>query len=335
MGMGSILSVIYTESGLYQKIPYDSENELEEVIQKVKLELFGQNRIYLNIKKKIGTKGFQENIPDGYLIDLSCNTPRLYFVENELIDHDAIRHIAMQILGFSIAFKSEPQKVRKILFNELHTNPILKEKCDEYIAANAYRNFDHFLDCLIAHPFSVLIIIDDENIKLENAIIPQLKFNVDVIHLMQYRNSNNNYFYHFEPFMQDIIENNNGFTQTQNINPHIIDTIVVPAREKGFQEVFMDENRWYEINIGSLMREAIKYIAVYRVAPISAITHIAEIKSFEPWGDRGKWVVNFSSGASEIKSIPLKKEGKIKAPQSHRYAVKSKLLAADSLDDIW
>ncbi|MBI2786147.1 MAG: hypothetical protein HYX60_07545, partial [Legionella longbeachae] len=237
------MSVIYTDNGLYQLAPYSNEAELEEGIQKVKLELFGANRIYLDVKKKIGKRGFHENIPDGYLIDLSGETPRLYFVENELVSHDAVRHIAMQILGFFISFDCEPRKVRDILLEELHYHDEIKNICDNYISAHGYRNFDHFLDRLIDNPFSVLVIIDDEHNKLENAVIPKLKFNVDVIHLSRYKNSSNNYFYSFTPFLQDIIEDYNGVTQVTNINPNEVDTIIVPARDNGFIEVFLNQNQ--------------------------------------------------------------------------------------------
>lgn len=329
------MSIIYTEKGLYQLDPYANENELEEAIQKVKSELFGSNRIYLDIKKKIGKKGIQQNIPDGYLIDLSSKEPKLYFVENELVSHDALRHIAIQIMQFSIAFEVHPRRVRDILFEEMHGNEAIKNICDKYISIHGYRNLDHLLDSLIMAPFSVLIILDDEHSKLENSIINKFNFSVDILRLSRYRNSDNNYFYLFEPFLQDVIVDTTGKTKIANINFDDVDTIIIPAREDGFQETFIDENRWYEIRMESSMRRSIKYIAVYRVAPISAITHLATIKSIEPWGDNGKWVINFAEPAKEIKTVALKKDGKVKAPQSPRYASKDKLLEANTLDDIW
>ncbi len=329
------MCVIYTDEGLYQVAPYANEADLEESIQKVKLKLFGDSRIYIDVKKKIGKKGFQENIPDGYLIDLSGKIPRLYFVENELVSHDAIRHIAMQVMGFSIAFAIEPRRVRSILFEELHHKNEIKNICDNYISSYGYRNFDHFLDCLIENPFSVLIIIDDQHSKLENAIIQQFKFNIDVIRLIRYKNSDNDYFYRFKPFLQNIIEDDNGLTKVTSFNPSEVDTIIVPAREDGFQEVFLNENRWHEVRMESSMCERIKYVACYRVSPISAITHLAKIKSIEPWGDSSKWVINFDEPAREITPIPLKKDGRVKAPQSHRYALKDKLLQATTLDELW
>ena len=191
------------------------------------------------------------------------------------------------------------------------------------------------LDCLIANPFSALIIIDGEHSKLENSIIQKFNFSVDIIRLARYTNSENDYSYAFEPFLQDVIINNIGLTETSNVNVDEVDTIVIPARASGFQEVFISENRWYEIRMESSMRQKIKYIAAYQVAPISAITHIATIKSIEPWGDNGKWVINFEDTAEKIESIPLKKDGKVKAPQAPRYAVKDKLFQAGTLEDIW
>lgn len=330
-----VMNIIYTDQGLYQKVPYSNEAELEEAIQKVKNELFGSNRIYLDVKKKIGKRGVQQNVPDGYLIDLSSKEPRLFFVENELIDHDALRHIAVQIMGFSVAFEIEPKKVRDILFQELHHKKDMKNICDEYISINGYRSFDHFLDCLISHPFSVLIVMDDEHSMLEKSIIKKVSFNVDVIHLVKYQNSENNCYYLFTPFLQDVFNDSNGATKIKNVNTSDVDTIVVPAKENGFRDVFLDQDRWYEVRMESAMREKIKHVAVYRTAPISAITHIATIKSIEPWQNEGRWVINFDGSAKEIKTIPLNKNGKIKPLQSPRYAIKDKLLKADTLEDVW
>ena len=76
-----------------------------------------------------------------------------------------------------------------------------------------------------------------------------------------------------------------------------MDTVVVPAREDGFKEVFLGEHRWYAIRVHGTMRPQIKYIAAYLVAPTSEITHFAPVKSIEPWKDTNKYVVYFP-GAS-------------------------------------
>ena len=77
------MTLILTTTGPYQLATYQNEAELEKSILQVQEQLFGPNRIYLPIKKKIGTKGGVCNIPDGYLIDLTAQQPRLYAVENK------------------------------------------------------------------------------------------------------------------------------------------------------------------------------------------------------------------------------------------------------------
>jgi hypothetical protein len=113
------------------------------------------------------------------------------------------------------------------------------------------------------------------------------------------------------------------------------DTIVVPAREQGFKEVFIGENRWYEVLINSNMINDIKYIAVYRKAPISAVTHFAKVRNIEPWEDSGKYVVNFEGSAKEIEHIKLVPQGKVRAPQSRRYTSFEKLQNSKNMDDLF
>jgi len=83
------------------------------------------------------------------------------------------------------------------------------------------------------------------------------------------------------------------------------------------------------------MRPQIKYIAVYQVAPQSAITYVALVSSIEPWDVTKKFVVNFAEPARKIGPIPLLKNGRVKAPQNLRYTNYERLLQAKSLDDIW
>jgi hypothetical protein len=95
---------------------------------------------YLDVKKKIGSKGGQRNIPDGYLSDISGQTPRLYVVEKEWAAHDPLRHIAVQILQFSLSFKDEPRRVKTILFDTLRELPFVKTKCEECAVRQGFRN---------------------------------------------------------------------------------------------------------------------------------------------------------------------------------------------------
>lgn len=335
------MSLIWTKSGAFRRAPYDSEADLEKSILEVQADLFGLNRIYLDIKKKIGTKGKLRNIPDGYLIDLSGRKPRLYVVENELAAHEPLRHIAVQILEFSLSFETDQRAVKSILFDALQNQAGVREKCEAYAASHDFRNLDHLLEYLVYEgPFAAIVIIDEMPDSLENVLARKFQFGVEVLEVGRYEGSNGERFYHFEPFLADLAEDISGPTeptkpQAPRLDVGEVDTVVVPAREEGFKEVFLGENCWYAIRIHGAMRPQIKYIAAYQVQPISAITHIAPVRSIEPWRDTGKFAVYFSEPAKEIGPIPLVKGGQVKALQNLRYTTREKLLVAKSLEDIW
>jgi hypothetical protein len=335
------MSLLWTKHGTYRLAGYQSESDLEAAINQVKTELFGEQRIYLDVKKKIGAKAGLRNIPDGYLIDLGGQKPRLYVVENELASHEPLRHIAVQILEFSLSFEAEQRAVKNILFNALHEKADALAKCETYAASHNFRNLDHFLDALVFEtPFAALVVIDEIPENLENILAKRFQFGVEVLELACYENGNGERVFRFEPFLADLGEVETvaapaGTVSRSRIDPNTVDTVVVPARDEGFQDVFLKENRWYAVRIHGTMRPQIKYIAAYRVAPTSAITHIAPVRSIEPWKDTDKFVLNFAEPAKEIDPIPLIKGSKGKALQNLRYTNRQIIEQANTLDDIW
>jgi len=112
------------------------------------------------------------------------------------------------------------------------------------------------------------------------------------------------------------------------------DTVVVPAQEEGFQQVFIGEDCWYAIRISGGMLPRIKYIAAYRTAPVSAITHYAPVERIEPYGDAGKFKLVFSEPAKEIPQIPYgdATPGTMQGP---RYTNLQRLLSASSVADLF
>lgn len=111
-------------------------------------------------------------------------------------------------------------------------------------------------------------------------------------------------------------------------------TIIVPAQEEGFNEVFLGENCWYAIRIGGGKLNEIKYIAAYQTAPVSAVTHYAEVDSIEPYGDGEKYKLNFVSPAKPIGPIEFK-GGKQGTLQSPRYTTYEKLLSAKEVMELF
>lgn len=335
------MGLIWTKGGIFTRVEYESETDLESAIRQVQAELFGPDRIYLDIKRKIGAKGGLRNIPDGYLLDLTGRQPRLYVVENELAAHDPLRHIAVQILEFSLSFETDPRSVKKILFNTLQQQPKAKNSCEKYALSHDFRNLDHMLEYLVYEaPFAALVIIDELPDNLENILMRRFQFGVEVLELARYKNRTGEKFYRFEPFLAGLREDvGTGAGKDKvgkpRLDPSEVDTVVVPARKEGFQEVFLGETCWYAIRIHGTMRPQIKHIAAYQVAPVSAITYVAPVRSIEPWKDTAKFVVNFSEPARKIGPIQLRKGGRVKGLQSLRYTTLKKLADAKTLDDVW
>ena len=332
------MTELWVDANSYRATEYDNEAELEKSILKLKDQLFGTDRIYLDVKRKIGNRGGQRNIPDGYLIDLRSSPPHLYVIENELQRHDHLRHIAVQLLQFSLSFESDRFLVKRILMGALAQSEDERKKCDRYIEANpGFRNLDHLVESLVTNAgFRALVIIDSVPDDLEKVLMERLRFPVEVMQLKPYKGKRGDQAFSFEPFLAEI-ESPSPFPDgppPPPVNTAELDTIVVPARPEGFEETFLGENRWYAIRINASMRDQIQWIAAYQVAPISAITYVAPVRNIDPWGDTGKVVLNFSAPAKEIDPIRLVEGGRRVGVQSPRYTTKARLDSAKDLTEL-
>ncbi|HEM3173810.1 TPA: hypothetical protein U1265_001922 [Streptococcus suis] len=121
-----------------------------------------------------------------------------------------------------------------------------------------------------------------------------------------------------------------GESKENNIESKLTDkdvddlTIIVPAQEDGFKQVFLTDNEWYDIRIGKAKRNKIQYIAGYEVAPRSGIQYIAKVKKIVPSDNYvGYWKVLFDGKPQKYdRLIPL---GDTYPPQNIRYTTKKEL----------
>ena len=110
-------------------------------------------------------------------------------------------------------------------------------------------------------------------------------------------------------------------------------TIIVPAKQEGFERVFLGQDCWYAIRISGGMLNKIKFIAAYQTAPVSAITHIAPVEKIEPFGDGGKYKLIFSESARAIPPIPYDDAPK-GSMQNSRYTSRELFEKATKLTDV-
>jgi len=313
----------------YSYYEYATEKEFEQVIVENAEHIFGSRSIYVDIKKRIGNDII--TIPDGYLIDFSFAEPRLYIIENELSSHDPYKHIGSQILKFAISYKQSGRKIKAFIYEYLKENNLL-QKVECFIASGKFRNIDDLLESIIfERPIAAIVVIDNSSWELEN-VLSQLTIDTDILEFQTFTCGSERV-HKFNPFnaeVRDVTENNGVSIRADELN-----TVVVAAREEGFEAEFLGNNRWYAIRIHASMIDKIRYIATYQVAPISAITHYAEVASIEKWGDTNKYVLNFNGTAKEIIPIELDRDKKGLAPQAPRYTSFEKLMGAKKLSEVF
>jgi len=334
------MSQLVTPYGTFNLIQYDAEQEFERAIVAHVHDIFGERRIYLDCKRRIGTRDGRQSVPDAYLIDVSSpREPQLYVVENEISSHDPLKHIGIQLLQFSVSFAQAGRTIKQILFDEVCAEPSAKARCEKYAQEGGFRNLDHFLDSLVLDKeFRALVIIDEETDDL-HAVTKNLGFPVEIIEFSTYISNKGERIHRFDPFLADVetvdVEVANDAPVQKRIprDPSDLDTVVVPAHEDGFKRVFLGENRWWAVRIHPSMAKQLKYVAAYITAPTSAITHYAPIRSIEPWQNTGKMVINFSEPAREITSLKRTKNGRVGPLYGLRYSNFEKLKKATSLDE--
>ena len=317
---------------VFESYEYALEKDFEEEIVKHSKVIFGENSIYIDVKKKISNENIV-TIPDGYLIDFSFESdPQLYIIENELVKHDPYKHIGQQLLKFAISYKESGRKIKQFLLDHILKSEDKKEFVSASLKKAGYRNIDAFFEEIIFDkPVSAIVVIDEITSDLEN-VISQLSMRTDILEFQTYTDGKEQ-IHKFTPFQQDIISTTE--RKDSKIKIEDLDTIVVSARESGFKDTFLGENCWGTIRISSSMIDRIKYIAGYQTNPISAITHYAAVSRIEKNKDTNKYIIYFSGEAKKIDAIKLPVGSKGLAPQAPRYTTLEKLLKAKTMEDVF
>lgn len=315
---------------VYTQHTYTKEADFERMIVANATTIFGEAGIYFNIKKLIGTPKKGAAIPDGYFLDLTFhNDPRLYLVEVELNSHDVYGHIGEQILRFGISTETDKYKLKNLLLDAVNDDASKKKKLTAFFTKSKYDNINELLDKVIfENKPAAIIVIDEATDELYN-VMAQLTMATDVIEAQTYVCGDKK-LHRFSPFKDEVMTD-----LPANTDADDLDTIIVPAREEGFNEEFLKNDRWFAIRISSAMIDKIKHIAAYQVAPISGITYIADVDRIEKYKDTNKYIVFFKAGSlRKLNKIALgKKKGQ--APQAPRYSSYKTISAAKTLDDIW
>jgi len=326
----------------YNPIRLTSEAKFEEVVNQLSDQIFGQASIYIPVKRRVGRENLI-TIPDGYVIDMADpGAPKLYVVENEIVSHDPFRHIGIQMLKFVTSFDDIQLKVRNFIMEYITSHKRLLARLEESCERSDSRNIDDYLDRAVYGEFHGLVVIDEAHEELHR-VLQKINADISVLELKTFESEGGARVYVYDTLYDDD-EEVEATTKKQKRKPVSseeiarrrarrlqCDTIIVPAQPDGFKRVFIGENQWWAIRIGPAMKDRIKYIAAYQVAPIGAVTHIADIADIRPYKDTGKYIVIFKQPAVSVG--PIKPRDSRFSPQGPIYAQKDRLLNAKALEE--
>ena len=333
--------ILNAKGQVFRPYAYENESEFEADVVKLAEQIFGQSSIYVDIKKRLGNDIV--TIPDGYLIDVTePDSPKLFIIENEIVSHDPFKHIGIQMLKFVTSFDEAQRKIRTFLMDNIRKHQKLQGRLETACKQSSSPNIDHYLDRAVYSDFKGLVVIDEARPELYR-VLEKINANISVLELKAFDAGDGERLYQFDTLYDEFEEGVS--TDEQKAAPSMTseeraarrlrragsDTVIVPAREDGFQDEFLGKNQWFAIRIGAAMKDRLKYIAAYRVAPTSAVTHIAESQEIKPYKDTGKYLLTFKGPAQEITPIGLA-DSKNK-PQGPVYVQREKLLAAKTLED--
>lgn len=323
----------------YRISDYENEEELEKVVIEKSDLIFGPKTLYFDLKR--GVKVHKEgilSIPDGYLLSFMGKEPKLFVVENELSSHNPYDHVGMHFLKYNSSFsEGSKTRVKNYLLDYIKNNTNAADRVEELIKGTKFDNASELLDYVIFEvDYSFLVVIDETTEEL-NLVLKS--FNPEIIELKKFVSEKNtkDIIHLFDGFQEEVVESlGRSIKELSDV-----DTIVCPANEEGFKEVFIKQNRWYAIRISPSMIPQLKYIAMYETAPTSAIRWIGEIEKIEKcvrpgYEQSGKYEV-FIKEKREIKPLKLSDEKNIKgiAPQGPRYTKVEFIEKAKKLSDIF
>jgi len=112
------------------------------------------------------------------------------------------------------------------------------------------------------------------------------------------------------------------------------DTLICSAWEDGFNTAFLGQKAWWAVRIREENIPFIKYLAIYQVAPVSAITYYGEVDKIEPFEDSGKYKLFLKSTEKLQKAVGLGKNPHLK-PQGPRYTTLKTILKSKTLDELF
>lgn len=320
-------------SRLFQLAKFKNEAELERAVVKFSNVIFGDKTVYFDVKREVRKKRTRlRGRPDGYLVSLIGDSPKLFIVENETSEHDEL-DIGQQLMRYQATFKEGQYQTKTILQSEIKNNELVRNALERLLEETSFPNVSELLDEVIFRNEPGYVVVIDEASERLREILKVLESPPEVIEIKKHV-CGNQVVYHFSDFEFAEVKES---TSKKIKSLAEVDTIVCPARPKGFKEVFLAQNRWYAVRMSAAMIPQIKYIAMYETRPFSGIRWIGYVQDIKPFRDSDKFEILLSDKeklGNPLRLMPDEKKRGI-APMGPRYTKMGLIKKAKKLSDIF
>lgn len=325
------MAKIILQNNEYSLYDFDNEAEFEKAVTENQKYLFGEDSIYIDVKKRIGQANHR-GIPDAFLIDFyDTKKPQLYIVENEIASHDVYSNITEQIARFGTSIVSSANQIRNILIKAIEGDTNTKKEIEKYLPQTVFKNIAELMIYLTEENDIKIVVAINEITADLNLSFKIFKNPPDIVLLQRYT-SGNDISYFYEPMREEIEDIE--IEKSKDGEAIDFNTVVCAAFEDGFKHAYIENNAWWAIRLSQEAREKLKYLAIYEKAPVAHISHYAEIDRIEPYKDSGKYIL-YLKNKKTVKPIKLGTGKRGEAPQAPRYTTLEKLLYAKFINDLW
>ncbi len=162
------MRIVLIDGAKYEEWNPRDEDEFEQVIKEHAKDIFGEDSIYFDIKRKLRSKSGIGSIPDGYAIVFG-DEPHWHIVEVELSAHPLYEHIVPQVGKFINGIKnpSTQKDIVGALYQEIDSDEFLRLRLKKAIGTTeTYK----FLSDLLSKSPVITVIIEKHTEQLEEAI---------------------------------------------------------------------------------------------------------------------------------------------------------------------
>jgi hypothetical protein len=324
---------ILSGTHLYESTEFSNEHELERAVVEHSDIIFGEKTVYFDVKREVRKKkGELRGRPDGYLISLSGGSPKLFIVENEVSEHDEL-DIGQQLMKYQATFREGQYNTKTILQREVKDNKSVSRAVERMLKEASFPNASELFDEVIfRQPPGYIVVIDEASERLRE-VLKVLESPPEVVEIKKYVSSEGTMYYFSDFEFAQVRQSTSKRLSTLSE----VDTIVCPARPRGFANVFLGQDRWYAIRMSAAMIPQIKYIAMYETKPYSGIRWIGHVQDIKPYQDSDKFDVIISKREKLDNPIKLTPDEYRRGmqPRGPKYTKMELIRKAKTLSDIF